>query len=254
MSNVHPEAVPKIPRLETRRLPGRVNEALRHLIALDAFPNGRLPREDELAAHLAVSRTTLRAALRSLEEQGLITRVRGVGTRINHHIVHSAIPLNHVVGFYQLIEEAGYTPEIAWTRMARVVADTEVESRLGQSPSAAVLAIERLFLADGIPALHLTEHVSEASLLTIPTHPKEIPHSIFDFANEYCGTQIDHTVVELLPSVVDETTAENLCLSLGTPYLRLIETHYSLDNAVLIVSRINVRDDRLRFMVVRRGI
>src|SRR5712692_5984767 len=54
--------------------------ALRHAIERGSFPDGRLPTERELVEQYAVSRLTVRAALRRLEDEGLIERHRARGT------------------------------------------------------------------------------------------------------------------------------------------------------------------------------
>lgn len=58
----------------------RVAEELRSMIVLGELrPGDRLPSEGELTARMAVSRGTLREALRVLSTQKLLTSVRGVG-------------------------------------------------------------------------------------------------------------------------------------------------------------------------------
>jgi len=62
-----------------------VAEILRHRIALGDFPPGsRLPTERELADVLGVGRNTVRAALRQLTEEGLVSTTlgRSGGTRV----------------------------------------------------------------------------------------------------------------------------------------------------------------------------
>lgn len=240
----------KLQRLETRRLAERAKDALLESIAGGRFADGRLPSEERLAEELGVSRTTIREALRSLEEEGLVSRQRGVGTWVNYHIVR-ATSLNRIVGFYDLIREAGYEPRIAWTEVREAAAAPDVAHRLGRPDGTPLLFIERLFLADGDAVIHLIERVP-ADEVTRPFEVADVPESIFAFAERFCRSPIDHTLVEIIPIVAGDETVKHLPLAQGDPLLRLIETHYSPDGKPLIVSVIDVVDQFLRFTVVRK--
>ncbi|MCX7170052.1 MAG: GntR family transcriptional regulator [Proteobacteria bacterium] len=60
-----------------------VAQALMQDIASGRYPVGELlPPEMELCVQFGISRHTIREAIRKLQERGLITRQRGVGTRV----------------------------------------------------------------------------------------------------------------------------------------------------------------------------
>ncbi|MER5813338.1 GntR family transcriptional regulator [Streptomyces sp. NPDC002033] len=58
-----------------------ISAALRARIAEGAYPDG-LPSEAEIGREFGVARTTVRRALRALEEAGGVTTVAGVGRRV----------------------------------------------------------------------------------------------------------------------------------------------------------------------------
>jgi len=245
-----PPVTGRLERLETRRLAGRAKDALLQSIASQGFPDGRLPSEDRLAEQLGVSRTTVREALRSLEVDGVVSRQHGVGTFVNYHVVQ-ATSLNHLVGFYDLIRDAGYEPAIAWTTSHDGIATADTAFRLGRSEGIPLLLIERLFLADGVAVVHLVEQVPADEIVRRP-EVSDVPESIFKFSERFCGSSIDHTVVEIIPIVADANVAAQLPLAEGEPLLRLVETHYSVDARPLILSVIHVDARVLRFTVVRK--
>lgn len=236
--------------LDTDLLSVRVKERLQNGIIDGAF-EGLLPSETELARQLGVSRPTVRNALQSLEEEGLITRRRGVGTLINPHVARVRLTLNRVVGFWDLIRDAGHEPSIAYTRLREAPADIELATRLECEPGDTLALIDRLFLADGEPAIAVTETIPRAELRS-PVSADEVAESIFVFAEQHAKHSIDHTVVEIVPAVADARLSELLGVDVGSPLLHLIETCYSRDNHLLMVALVHVVDRFVRFHLVRR--
>jgi GntR family transcriptional regulator len=241
----------RLRRLETRPLGEQAKEALLDSISNGGFPDGTLPSEERLAEELGVSRTTLREALRSLEEEGVVSRQHGVGTRVNQHVVR-ATPLSRLSGFYHLIRDAGHEPRIERTEIRSATARGEVTRRLQRPEGTPLYLVERLLLADGEAAVHLVEHVPVDETAAV-IDPDNVPDSIFAFADAFCRTPIDHTLVEIIPAAADEAVAAVLpSLRPGDPFLRLVETHFSGAGRPLIVSEIRVVDRFLRFTVVRK--
>ena len=72
--------------LENTPLAERARKAILDAILTGRFENDRLPSEDDLSKMLNVSRTTIRTALHSLEQDGIVTRRRAIGTTINRHV------------------------------------------------------------------------------------------------------------------------------------------------------------------------
>ena len=68
----------------------QAEELLRKVIKNPQYSKGKLlPDEVTLAKQLAISRTTLRLAINKLVYEGLLTRKKGIGTKVNNGIISS---------------------------------------------------------------------------------------------------------------------------------------------------------------------
>jgi len=110
-----------------------VARALAEAIAEGRHPIGSvLPNEFELAAQFAVSRSTIRAAMRELQASGLVSRKRNAGTRIE-----SVLPPKERGGFTQTLEsieavqQFGVETERHIQRVSDAVTDDELARMLG---------------------------------------------------------------------------------------------------------------------------
>ncbi len=77
-----------------------------------------------------------------------------------------------------------------------------------------------------------------------------VQDSIFEFSRSWPGREIDHTVVELIPAVAP-VLGTTLQIEDGTPFMRLMETHYSVSGEPVAMSEVHVDDRYVRFHVVR---
>ncbi len=84
----------------------QVEELLRKIIELPEYKNGGfLPKEVELAKRLGISRNTIRQATNKLEYEGLLTRKKGVGTKVAENTVTTSLDSWH--SFTQEMSEKG---------------------------------------------------------------------------------------------------------------------------------------------------
>ncbi|MEU6658243.1 GntR family transcriptional regulator [Streptomyces sp. NPDC046821] len=119
-------------------------------------PGSLLGNEIELAGRLGLSRPTVRQAIQSLVDKGLLVRRRGVGTQIVHSRVRRPVELSSL---YDDLEAAGQKPGTRVLDNARVPAPAEVAAALGVAEGDEVHRIERLRLTDGDPVAYLCNHL-----------------------------------------------------------------------------------------------
>lgn len=117
---------------------------------------GLLGNEIELAARLGLSRPTVRQAIQSLVDKGLLVRRRGVGTQVLHSKVRRPLELSSL---YDDLEAAGRHPSTTVLANDLRPATAAVAAALGVTAGAEVQYIERLRAADGEPLALLRNHL-----------------------------------------------------------------------------------------------
>lgn len=238
-------------RLENRSLSDRARVALLEAIHSDAFPDGRLPTEAELSVRLGVSRTTLRAALTSLEADGVVSRRRGRGTFVNDHLLRSTMRLNRLIPFTALIAQCGHEPSVDPQEHRFATVPPEAVEPLGVAPDAACLIVERLLRAGGEPVIRVQDTIPLGRLAVPPSEIREAD-STFTFVERNCVAPIDYATAELVPRVASEAEPVGLDLAQGVPYIELVETHFSRDHETVAFSRVSVNDRYVRLSLLRR--
>lgn len=108
------------------------------------------PSDADLVRHYAVSRQTVREAMRHLQQEGRIERVRGQGTSVRpRHIEQS---LGALYSLYRSAEEQGFTQD-STVRFLEVRKNAEAASMLECDQDDPLVYLERLRLLDGRPAV-----------------------------------------------------------------------------------------------------
>jgi GntR family transcriptional regulator len=133
-------------------------ESIRKAIMDGLFPSGaQLPPEFELTKMLGVSRTTLREAIKLLEEMGLIVRRRGLGTFVSNLSITKELSSNF--GTATMIKQAGKAPGNQMLEIAITLADSEVAGELGIPEKSPVISLERVRTADQQPVVWSLDYI-----------------------------------------------------------------------------------------------
>src|SRR5690625_335968 len=120
----------------------------------EAILSGEAPSgtfiEDEvsMAARLQVARPTARRALQELTIKGLVTRRRGVGTKVNPRYVHRAMTLSSL---HEDLLQSGFAPSTRVLKYEVREATQPEAEQLEISIGEGVLSLSRLRYADNHP-------------------------------------------------------------------------------------------------------
>ncbi|MDO5049059.1 MAG: GntR family transcriptional regulator [Actinomycetaceae bacterium] len=135
----------------------QISEPLEHAIISGQIAPGQLVEDEiSMARRLEVSRPTARRALQELVNRGLLTRRRGVGTRVTPSQIHRPLELSSL---NDDLVEAGYKPSTRVLSYEIIEAGPEEAQMLGLEVGDGVLLSSRLRSVDGQPLAILTNHL-----------------------------------------------------------------------------------------------
>jgi GntR family transcriptional regulator len=235
-----------------RRLSLAIRDKLAQRISSGAIaPGARLPTEPELAAELGVSRATLREALRSLEEDGFVSRRRGAGTYATHRPrLRNNLDVNF--GVTAMIRAAGLTPGTVRARTSQEQADADEAHALDLDPGDPISVLERVRTADERPVV-FSRDVVPSVRMGIRALDGIGDGSIYDLLARGAGGSVEHGIVTIEPARADRSLAKALDIRVGAPLLYLRQVDYDREGAPLLLSHEHHVADAFEFSVVRRG-
>jgi DNA-binding GntR family transcriptional regulator len=207
-------------------LPDVVRAELRRLIISGEYPPGsRLPNEDALCARFAVSRITLREAVRGLIEDGYVTRRQGSGTFVNEGpALRNSLDTNF--SYTDYLESTGVRASKQVLDARRMPAPDDVAADLGLPPGAEVVVVRRVRSADGKPAVYSIDSLP-TDLADADADADAFTRSLYRLLSER-GHDIDHARAVLAPVVADAELARILAVPPGTPLQHLKQVDHDL--------------------------
>ncbi|MDY1046719.1 GntR family transcriptional regulator [Pseudomonas coleopterorum] len=223
-----------------------VAKDLREGISSGRFPVGTLlPTELELCDLYAVSRHTVRAAITQLQNQGLVSRRKRVGTR-----VESATPIG---GYSQSLASVSDLVHLAETQVRSIqnvlhfVADIAQAKRLGLEPG------EHYFR---VSSLRVDQENPRAPLCWTDVYAQDIYSEVIELANQHpdeliaalierhFGRYIDVVDQQVRAVLLSVEIARSLNADLGSPGLNILRQYRDKDGAVMVVSETTHPQDR----------
>jgi GntR family transcriptional regulator len=234
-----------------RSLRHQIADGLRaQVLAGELSAGARLPSEPELARRMHVSRSSLRAAITLLEEEGLLRRVHGSGTYVNDRPLLRD-DISHNLSVTAMITATGRTPGARLVQAGLEPAPSEVAAAFDLPVGTSLSALRRVRTADGQPVVDTTDWCRPE---TLDPAAMEVPvdGSVYRALAER-GLTIHHGVATMRPSVADAAIAERLEVPEGSLLLTLFQVDSTADGVVALVSLEVYRADAFLVSVYRSG-
>lgn len=245
---------PPPPRRRPRRpLGDEIRDAiLADFIASGATPAGeRLPTEAELCERYAVSRVTVRAALRSLQETGLIVVRQGLGSTVLPQSETITSGLDRLCSFETFARAVGREVDSAELDIAEVDVDGEAARRLAVEPGTRALLVQRVKLYGGQPVGWIVDYVP-ADVLAPATIVREFGGSVLDVLLAHPELDVEYSDCDVVPVTLDREMARRLGVRAGTAALYLDEQTCTRQGRVVNWSQSWLLPEHLRFCLRRR--
>jgi GntR family transcriptional regulator len=227
----------------------QIAERLRGSIAAGEFkPGDALPSEAEINAAFQVSRTTARASLDRLRQEGLISRQSGRGSIVLKPRVEQ--PVNQLASFSEDMRRRGLRASYATFSAAYEEISAGAAAALGLAPGSRSFRINRLLLADDEP-MGMSESWLAPSIFVgrAPTPDELDAGSLYAWLAHHCNVRIAGAQEYIEAAVADADMARRLVVRPGSPLLVARRRSRAENGSPIEYAVMHYRADRYRFSI-----
>lgn len=232
----------------------QIYQKLRSKIDKSEFvEGGAFPSERELAEKFGVSRMTVRQALNSLKQDGLIYHERGIGTFVSKRKLD--VHTRNLVGFTEEMKELGLSPSSRLILARCDFANEEIAQDLELNIGDEVFHFQRLRLADDSPMAFEDAYLPKKHYPNLDKFNLE-ENSLYQVLEREYNVKMN-SASEVLEAVnLDKEMAKILSVKPNSPALVVHRVVFSDANKAVESVKTFYRADRYRatFHLTKNGI
>ena len=227
--------------------------AIQEAIRLGKFPPGsQLPPEMELLQMMGISRTTLREALRILEEQRFIRKSRGRGTFVRERAIIKDMSQNF--GITEMISQAGFTPGTRDFKIFSDKASKTLAEKLSIPEESMMVVIERVRTANDTPIVWTRDIMPQEILGNwMPTNSNLKGVSLYECLERFANIRIVDGVASFSPVQAGREIAEKLSIPRNALLLLIEQVDHDQNQRPVLYSAEYHLTDKFNFIIHRKG-
>jgi GntR family transcriptional regulator len=215
-------------------------------------PGSQLPPEMELLQMMGISRTTLREALRILEEQRFIRKRRGLGTFVTERAIVKDMSRNF--GITEMISQAGYTPGTRDFNIRLEKAAPYTAEKLDLPVDSTLVVVERVRTANQIPVVWTRDILPQEYLNGwMPTIEELNKVSIYECLERYANIRIVDGLASFSPVRAGREIAGKLDIQRNSLLLLIDQVDHDQDQRAVLYSAEYHLTDKFNFVIHRKG-
>lgn len=185
----------------------------------------KIPAERALAEHFHVSRMTLREAIQTLVDEGILERRVGSGTFMANRKVQEK--MTGVTSFTELMQHQGKQPSSKTISYHQTVASKVEAKCLHLNPNDQVLRMERIRYGSGVP---ICFEVATVPYSLVENFSKdEVTSSFYRTLETKAGLHPGHATQSVSATNATERIAKYLDIRRGDALLRMTQISYLQD-------------------------
>jgi GntR family transcriptional regulator len=237
---------------DRRSLVTRVRDGIAQMIVSEQYqPSQRLPTEPELASRFGVSRSTLREALKQLEEDHLIYCIHGVGRFVAHPspaVLEQDI--TQLTSVSELASALGITLEARILDFRVEPASEELARDLAIAAGEPIVRLDRVRTAKGEPVIFSVDQFPRSFCPGEPDR-RQFEGSLLKTMAAW-GIELAYSQAIVKAVTLDHRTAKAIGVPVSLPWILLEQVNYNSRHQPVLASRDYHRGDEFRFSVLRR--
>jgi GntR family transcriptional regulator len=211
----------------------------------------RLSSEPELARRMGVSRATLREAMRSFEEQGLIRRRQGVGTFVVAKVPVLDSGLEVLESIETLARRTNLLVNMGELHVEQVQADKDQAAALKIPLGTSLTRVGRVIYTDSRPIAYLVDVLPE-DILAADEIENGFTGSVLDLLMQRGEPKLVQSRTEIRATGATSEVARALQIQRDDVLLHFVAHLYSQDGRVVDYSFSYFLPGYFRFHIIRK--